>query len=278
MSSGTVKIWGYKLSRKNKPVKKKPRKSSGSGFSTGDVLPKVTASVIVLSLAVFAVFSLRHYFLNSPTFDVKYIAVNKSSPASFQGGEQALDKRYLGRNIFSVVPSQVELLLRKDYPNLKMIRVRRIFPDTVEVDLVPRESFACIESAGGIVLDRGGMVLSSGEIPPGLVRVKGVNFFLSRPQPGIVIGDKNVVTALGLIDTLLNSGKILRGDLESLDVSDQNNIWVTAKGVPVNFGNDDFERKTVTLRDILSDPKIDLGGVRYIDLRFKDPVYAYKRK
>jgi len=277
MKNGTTKIWGYKLSRKNKAIKKKGKKGAKSGIRPGVFLPYAVAVFVLISVIVFSAMSLRHYFLNSETFRVKHILVNKPSAAVFRNGEASLDKRYVGRNIFTIIPSQVEILLRGEYPHLKMIRVRRVFPDTIEVDLVSRESFACLDAAGGVVVDRGGMILSVGETPKNLVSVKGVNFFLSRPQPGIVLKARGVEDALGVIEIILKKQKIRRGDLEKVDVSDRNNVWVTVKGVPVNLGNDDFAKKTDILGDILADPDIDLGGIRYIDLRFKDPVYSYKR-
>jgi cell division septal protein FtsQ len=277
MNNGTMKIWGYKLSRKNKTVKKKNKKNSGKWPQLGPFVPYAITLLAVLSVLALCGIFLRYYFLNSETFRVKHILVSKSSLTNFRDGEEMLDKMYLGRNIFSVLPSQVEVLIRSDYPHLDMIRVRRVFPDTIEVDLVPRESFACIESAGGVVVDKSGMILSVGKIPENLVIVKGVNFFLSRPQPGVVLKDKGLDDALEVIGAMLNKAKIKRGYLELVDVSDRKNMWVTVKGVPVNLGSGDMRGKINTLGDILSDPKIDLGGIRYIDLRFKDPVYSYKR-
>jgi len=48
--------------------------------------------------------------------------------------------------------------------------------------------------------------------------------------------------------------------------------------VPINLGGDDFSGKIEILNDILNDPKVDISGISYIDLRFNDPVYSYKVK
>jgi cell division septal protein FtsQ len=277
MKKGTVNIWGYKLSRKNKTVRKRTKKDGAMMLRIRAILPYAGAVILSAGIIILAAFALRQYFLTGDTFKVKHIAVDKPSGVIFKNVGESLKREYIGRNIFSVVPSRVVILLREEYPYLKMIRVRRVFPDTIEVDLIPRENFACLDTSGGVTLDRSGMILSVGEFPEGLVRIKGFNFFLSRPQPGAQLKDKGVEEALGVIDSILEKTRIRRQDLQLVDISDKNNVWVTAKDVPINLGRDDFERKIDTLRDIFSDPAIDLGGIRYIDLRFRDPVYSYKR-
>ena len=278
MKKGTINIWGYKLSRKNKTVRKKTKKDGAMILKLRPILPYAAAVILSAGIIVLSAFAFRQYFLTGDAFKVKHIAVDKPSGGIFKNVGESLDRKYIGRNIFSVVPSQVVVLIREEYPYLKMIRVRRVFPDTLEVDLVSRENFACLDTSGGVALDRSGMILSVGEFPEGLVRIKGFNFFLSRPQPGVQLKDKGVEEALEIIDSILKKTRIRRQDLQLVDISDKNNVWVTARDVPINLGRDDFERKIDTIKDIFSDPAIDLGGIRYIDLRFRDPVYSYKRK
>ena len=277
MKKGTTKIWGYKLSRKSKKVKKKKKKSSETWSGAKVFVPHAVWAFITIAVIASSSMFFRHYFLNSETFRIKHVLVNKSSMEMFRNGQASLDNKYIGRNIFSVVPSQVEILLRGEYPHLKLIRVMRVFPDTIEIDLVSRESFACLDTEGGVIVDRGGMILSVGDTPDNLVLIEGVNFFLSRPKPGIILKDRSVQDALGVIDSILGKVRIRRGDFGKVDVSDRSNIWVTIKGVSINLGKDDFSKKADILGEILSDPKINLSGISYIDLRFKDPVYSYKR-
>ena len=278
MKKGTVNIWGYKLSRKNKTVRKKTKKDGQITQRIKSILPYSGVVILSAGILILAAFAFRQYFLTGDTFKVKHITVDKPSGVIFKNVGESLERKYTGRNIFSVVPSQVVVLLREEYPYLKTTRVRRVFPDTIEVDLVSRENFACLDTSGGVVLDRSGMILSVGEFPEGLVRIKGFSFFLSRPHPGVQLKDKGVEEALGIIDSILKKTRIRARDLQLVDISDKNNMWVTARDVPINLGRDDLERKIDTLKDIFSDPAIDLGGIRYIDLRFRDPVYSYKRK
>ncbi len=281
MKNKTMKIWGYKLARKNKsvkPVRKKRKKTAERHLILpGKILPYAAVTALSAGLVIFFGMMARNYFTMSDTFSVKRVTVNKPSAQGFYDVESELEDRYMGRNIFSVIPSQVEMLLREDHSHLQMVRVRRVFPDTIDVDLVPRESFACLDTAGGVVVDREGMILSVGEIPEGIVRVKGASFFPSRPRPGNMVTEKHVKDALALIDDIFKKTFLGREDLGVVDVSDRNNISVTVRGVPVNMGSDAFARKIVTLGEIFGDPRINPDGIQYIDLRFRDPVYSYKR-
>lgn len=277
MKNGINKIWGYRLSRKNKSIKPKRKKEQGFQPNVRIFAPQIFVLGVSLCIIIVLFFSIRYFFLNSEVFKVRHILVNKPSPEVFRNGEKALRARYTGRNIFSVAPSHVEILLRAEYPYLNKIRVRRVFPDTIEVDMVEREKAACLDTSGGIVIDSGGMVLSVGEYPDGLVRIKGVNFIFSRPHPGVVLKEKGIEEALAIIDELVAKARVKQSDLQLVDISDRNNISVTIKNVPVNLGREDVVKKVNVLKDILNDPKIDLGGIRYIDLRFKDPVYSFKR-
>lgn len=278
MKTGTVKMWGYKLSQKSKTAKKKNKKNEKPWVGMGKFFPHIAITLVLVLILVLMAAFLKHYFLNSETFKVKQILVNKSSLESFTGGEKALKERYLARNIFSVIPSQAEMLLRAEYPYLKMIRIRRVFPDTIEVDLVSRESFACVDTSGGMIIDKGGMVLSVGFTPEGIVKIKGFNSMSQRPRPGVLLEDKGVADALEIIDSVFAKTRIKRSELATVDISDKSNIWINLKGVPINLGGSGFSPKIDTLRDILGDPKVDLSDVHYIDLRFKDPVYSYKRR
>jgi len=89
MKNGTTKIWGYKLSRKNKTPRKKAKKNGRPGFHGREFFPHIAAGVALAGILVLCVMLSRHYFLNSETFSVKHISVNKLAPESFRDGEAA---------------------------------------------------------------------------------------------------------------------------------------------------------------------------------------------
>jgi cell division septal protein FtsQ len=217
-----------------------------------------------------------YYFFRARTFSVENIVVNKPAGYTFSAGENKLKRLYYGRNIFAVDLDQVEMLVRKEYPQLKNVEVKRYLPDTIEVDIVSREPFAYLDTAGGIVLDREGMVLSSGEVPEGVTKIRGINFFLTRPSTGSKIDNESLYKALILIEGLQRKTRISRRDIDYIDISDRNNIVLGIKGVEVKIGVDDFSRKLDALREILEDPYVKTDGIRYIDLRFDNPVISPK--
>ena len=234
----------------------------------------------VLAVLVFILLGLgiaagsRHYFLTSGAFNVEDIVINKPAGYAFSMGEDKLIRLYHGRNIFTLDLAQIETLIRNDHPQIRNVEVKRYLPNTLEVDIVSREPFAYLDTGGGMVIDREGMVLWSGNVPGGIIKIKGISFFLTRPPTGSRIDNPSLDKALVLIEGFRRKIRH-RGDLvDHIDISDRNNIVVVIKGVEIRMGADELSRKLDGLKVILDDPQIKMEGIRYIDLRFEHPVIS----
>jgi cell division septal protein FtsQ len=66
------------------------------------------------------------------------------------------------------------------------------------------------------------------------------------------------------------------GKIGYLDVSDRDNIVINIYGAEIKMGQEDFTRKIYQMKNIMNDPKINMKDIKYIDLRFEDPVIAPK--
>ena len=253
-------------------------KRSASSFDPGKLIPpRPVMALLVFLLAAGALAAGGwYYFFKSSAFSIESIVINKPRGYVFTVGENKLKRLYSGRNIFAVDLDQVETLVRNEYPQLRNVEVKRDLPNTLEVDIVSREPFAYLDTAGGIVLDREGMVLSSGDVPEGIIKIKGINFFLTKPTVGSKVDNAALDKALILIEGLRKKTRVSREEINYIDISDKNNIVVGVKGVEIKMGIDDFSRKLDDLRGILEDPQIKMGGIRYIDLRFDNPVISPK--
>jgi len=234
--------------------------------------------IVLLLLAGLTVtgisYGAKHFLVYSPLFNIKDVRINNVRGYSFEEGEKMLRGRYVGRNIFSVDLKQARDTIKKSYPQFRKVEVRRDLPDVLEVDMITRDPAAVIDTAGGIVIDSEGVVLTVGEGGKDLVKIKGITFFLNIPSRGETIDNRDLGEALAVLDVL---SKKLRGsvkDVEYIDVSNRTNILIGVSGVEIKMGAGDIAEKADKLKNIMRDPNIYFSDIKYIDLRFKDVVIA----
>lgn len=266
------------MAARKKPVtrRRKKRRKSASGSSGG--LPWKMIAVIALSVGVLSAlgFGARHFFKSSSFFSINEIVVNSDQSYSFQEGKEKLNRLYLGHNIFSVNLKQVQTLIRNNFPRLRKVEVSRVLPNRLNVDIISRKPAAVIESGRGVMIDSEAVVLDIGGESEGLIKIKGISFFLKAPDRGTRIENKRLDKALVFIAELKKKMWSRVESIEYIDVSNKNNIILKIKGVQVKMGSDDFSGKIDDLNRILRDPDISMEDIRCIDLRFADAVIAPK--
>lgn len=258
--------------------KKKSKKGWKIDFFQGKVFPwKLFLIVLFCASTISGVlYGARHFFLNNQFFTIKEIEVNMDRGYSFRDGEEKVNGLYLGRNMFTVNLRQAEMLIKNSFPQLKKVEVRRSFPDRLEIDIIGREPVAVIATGRGIVIDREAVVLAVGEKTKGLVRIKGISFFLNMPSRGESIKNKALDRAIVLLEGLRKKMRNDKAHIEYIDISDRNNILMGIYGVKVKMGTDDFLRKIDKLNQILNDPDISMEDINYIDLRFEEAVISLR--
>ena len=232
--------------------------------------------LISASLLAGAFFGMRHFFLNSGFFAVKEIVINKDRGYPFEAGERRLEKLYLGRNIFSVDLKQVEMLTEREFPRLRKVEVRRRLPDRLEIDIAGRSPAAVIDGRRTVIIDREGVVLDVGGSGRDLVKIKGINFFLTLPSRGEKVDNETLDKALVLLEGLRGKMGLGAKEIDYIDISDRKNIVLGVYGVQVKMGTGDFSRKIEDLKEITQDPGVKMGDIKYIDLRFEDAVISPK--
>jgi len=260
---------------KKKGTKKK-KKSAGRSFFPGGAVFKGKIAIILLSVLVIAgiFYGIRYFFLNSPLFKINEVIINSSQDYLSGWKSDQLKERYIGRNIFTVDLKQTEVLTGKEFPQLRRVEVKRRLPDVVEIDLISRGPAAIIDVAGGVIVDKEGVVLSTGRPGKDLVKIKGIRFFRKVPPVGGKINNKTLTKALQMLEGLNRGLRKNKGDIKYIDISNANNIIVNISGVEIRMGRDDFSYKINELKKIIDDPNIYLSDIKYIDLRFEDIVIA----
>jgi len=181
------------------------------------------------------------------------------------------------KNLFKINLDQIAKDILQRYPKIRKVKVRRIFPDKLRIDIEMRNPIAIIKSkANYLFIDEEGKEIQRTRL-------------LRKTALPIIIGldskskDKEFYSSerLSLTLTLLKTIKEFK-DLEGysitkIDVSDvKNTSFFINYGIQIKIGNDDFKDRLRVLLMILERLKAEIKEIKYIDLRFKEPVIAKK--
>jgi len=235
-------------------------------------IPKyIILGVFVIFIISVSVIKGSEILRDSPHFKIKRIVVDPS--ISFVKSREL--SRLKGKSLFDVNIKSVSQKLRYRYPQVSQLKVIKRFPNEIYVIAQRRDVFAqAVLNNRTISIDKEGVVLSreaslNTELP--LV----VNI---RPkQRGIDVGEKikgkNIQVGLSIIkmfrrDQLLSSFPVKKIDIANLS---KINIFITSN-IKIIVDQDGMEGKFRILGMLLSQGKIKLDEIKYVDLRFKEPV------
>ncbi len=229
-------------------------------------------NAVILLLIFFALFILLVYITNSlkklSYFSVKEVIIKNQEP---------IDLSYLkGRNIFSLDLRRESNLISGMYPAYKKIRLIRILPDKLFLDFLVRKPIALVKSWKLLGMDETLSLFVINLAPEEILKlplIVGIERKIATDKPGRKYTVPELFFALSIIKrkaeiSSLNSFSIKRIDLSSLD---NTSIFID-NGLEVKIGHENMRQKLDLLGDILANLKNDLLKVKYIDLRFKEPV------
>lgn len=225
---------------------------------------------------IFVLIAAIYLFLgNSRYFKLDTIEViDKSHATALEAGD--LLSMYKGRNIFGIDIDSLSSQIKRDAPTIKHAIVKRVLPNKLEIDIIPRVPIAKIKSHGYFPIDRTGMVLSP-EIKTGkLPIIMGFSIWLN-PKVGTKLENPQVRNAFLLIDALEESAVLSDYAVSAINVSNYKNLsFYLENGIEVKIGSEDFLDRLNRLKTTFAKPKLDKENIKYIDLRFKDVVIGPK--
>ena len=237
-----------------------------------------TAGYVGIFIFTFALVAmgLASFLRSSPFFSVREVTVADNI--------QALDLPDLlklrGQNVFTVDLFRIEAKLRARYPQLAELRVMRRLPDQIFIMALKREPFAFVSLDGKTcVIDRDGFII--GPSPSGQVAlplVKGLRH--QKVLLGDRVQDERVRVACQLIALLLKDARLAAAGLQAVNVEDLERVVCTfteGDGFDVIVDKDNIPARVKMLSDVLSRGGLDLAQVKYMDLRFGEPVIGQKK-
>ncbi len=249
---------------------------------------RIPVSAIVIPAIILLAISLLLGYIwkvlsTSDFFSVKKVMVRNSA--------QSFD--YLkGRNIFSLdlgSESRREMLKCAD---CRKIRFLKILPDCLIVDFVKRKPVAIAKFYKNYVVDGEGFFFTpAGSIEEAeLPVIYGLETKIFGPKPGVKYKRPEIDLALSIIKEFNANRSLRHFTLKRVDVAGTQNasIFILLPkqavdytrpvplvgwyGFEVRIGEGSIKQKMMILGGLLIQAEKELQNIKYIDLRFKEPV------
>ncbi len=233
--------------------------------------------VIVFVFLFLAVQAISVFLHRAKTFAIDYISISEGLGTV---SVPELDK-IKGCNIFTVDLAKIEEKIRLKYPRVGDIKVVRRFPDEIVVSGFRREPVAVASVGGrtGVVSRDGVFIGAPSEETAGLPVIKGLK--ASRMTVGAPVGDVQLGFAYSVIDVIRKDQGLALIGFRSLDIHDPEKVVCTfgeGKGIfEVFLDQDHAQAELVTFSGMVGRMNLDLSAIKYIDLRFKQPVIGQKK-
>ena len=215
-------------------------------------------------------------------FEVKDVTIDQSI--------RFIDKRDLkdliGTNIFKVDIDKIQRKIAQEYPYIAQLKVMRLLPDRIQISAKKREPLMQIFfKKKYLQVDTQGVPLYFILQPSELPQIVGIPlernwFYLGKPIRG-----QEMSKMVDILNFFKSSPYMRRwrihsiqaGNLSKIDLvvlTDTHSGSSVGENMHVILDQDDTQEKMELLQMLISTNKIDLNKVKYIDLRFKEPVIA----
>ena len=226
--------------------------------------------VMALALTAGILWALWGYAQRADAFRITQVHLPSQSSLK-------LPEPLIGTNLWELDIRALADTLHRQQPWLKTVRVVRQLPNAIRIQTITRIPLAQVKLAAWYPVDRDGFVLpdAASEPSPNLIRITGFAPGRSGLKAGALNTDERLATGLRIAQSLRKTGALAQR-LTAIDVADLAQLRLTLDGeTEVRCGaeaelNAQLERLRATLKIIAKQPM----AVRYIDVRFKEPVIA----
>lgn len=243
-------------------------------------LVKFFIITVIIFLALFFITGYIYRILGaSDYFKIKEIITREQNSA---------DLSYLkGKNIFAVDLEGESRYISESFPNYGKINLVRVLPDRIFVDFVERQPRALLKLYKYFALDKDGVLFtpSAQDLQADLPVISGLETKIFGPKPGKKYSLKEINLVLNIIKEM-NMNKALKDyKIKKIDVANPSNSTVfiafahsnqPQELLEVRIGGEGIKDKFTVLGGIITQEKLSLNKIRYIDLRFKEPVIKLK--
>jgi len=252
-----------------KKTKKEIKTTDGKKTLTKNVL-RVAVVLIIIAVSVLAVRNSRYFKLESvEVVDASRAAGGLETDSSLQVN--------MGRNIFDIDITSLASRIESNYPVIKKAVVRRVLPNRLEIDIIPRLPIAKIKDMRGYFpVDETGMVLSP-EVKGGRLPVVTGFSMWGRPAVGERLTNKQLENTVRLIKAINETSVARDYGITAIDAPNYKNLsFRLDSGIEVKIGGEDFPGRLRKLKETLAEGDLDKDNIKYLDLRFNGVVIGPK--
>jgi cell division septal protein FtsQ len=231
---------------------------------------------------------------NSDYFMVRSILVREKDDVA--NGESRF-AYFKGMNIFRINLAQEAARIVSSYPSYRKIRLTRYLPDCILVDFLRRSPAAELRSDKSYYIDDNGYLFDqpgSAELP-GIPVITGLERKIFSSGLGRKCTLREVVLSLQIINGIRQDRALSAYRIRTIDASAPDALaFVFAaparppaeppvrqqagqEGIEVRVGEDNIPAKLEILSTVLAQMKSRVENIKYIDLRFKEPVIKFKK-
>ena len=203
-----------------------------------------------------------------------------------------------GRNIFSIDLKRESWKILLGCSDCSNVRISRVLPNRLFVSFLKRQPVALVKFYKYFALDASGVLfLAPLNFPPqDLPVVYGLETKIFAPRSGLRYNTKEVRLALEIIKEFEANRLLKNFQLKKIELADPDNArifillpapgWslpeasasssIEWAGFEVKIGDSGIRNKITILGGLILQAKKDLMNIKYVDLRFKEPVIKLK--
>lgn len=249
----------------------------------------ITITIIILLAISLIMGYISKVLKTSDYFRVKEVILRESDVS---------DLSYLkGKNIFSIDLKSESRDIIEAYSNYKKIRLVRVLPDRIFADFIRRVPVAFIKLYRYFALDEDGVLFYVPGQPEEikLPVILGLERKIVSPKLGQSYNNKELMLALSIVNEARKNRILKDYRIKRIDVTNIVNTSILVlfpeeersddlerkevrapEGLEVKFGDDNIKEKISILAGLIIQGRSELANIKYIDLRFREPVIKLK--
>ncbi len=224
---------------------------------------------IAMILTVGCVGGLWGFATRSDAFLITEVHLPVTSPLKIPGS-------LIGHNIWAVELRGLATTLKAQQPSLKRLRVIRRLPNTLDIEVIERTPVAQLKLVQWRLVDDEGFILPQASPTPweGVIILKGVDSLKAPLKVAQLNSSDRLLLALRVVARLKNSPALIGHWVSHVSVMDPKQVsFVIDDDIEIRCGNeDDLALHLDRLHAVLRLVARQSLAIRYIDVRFKEPV------
>lgn len=254
------------------------RNKTNSG-RTPDNFLRLLAKLIIFNIIIFLVLFLIISYIWKACRTCGYFKIAQVLTKNADN----IDLSYLkGRNIFSLDLKRESGYILDSFPEYANVRIVRIFPERIFADFIKRRPQALIKLYRYFAVDEDGVIFYPQNQPEeaDLPVIAGLETKIFGPKSGKRYSIRELALALNIIKEFKSNSILKKYKIKKIDVVNYTSTAVLIQDAGTQFlevklGADNIKNKITMLGGLLAAAKKDIGNIKYIDLRFKEPVIKF---